>query len=168
MLHEDDLYCDDEDEDEEEEDEDEDFNREVERRIKMNRERNDMSIKNRAVNAIKTEGPATLWLLSAKKIIETTPTKVVKALVTANVIKPDQAAIANKWLATPLGSGVYGYAVGALLSVHPKAASVAWVSNVASYLRIEGGSRIAGIVIDPIFGVIEKCVNAILEKDESP
>lgn len=123
-----------------------------------------MSLKDRATSAVKEEAPVAMWLVAARKAIDTTSPKVVKALVAAKVLKPAHVPLATTWLSSQLGSGLYGYAVGSLLSLHPRAASNKWVSNMASYMRIEGMSRIATVLVDPVFNVLEKAMITILDE----
>lgn len=141
-------------------------------------QKNDMGLlettRARISSAIKEEAKVTMWMVAARKAIDQTAPLSVDALLRGKIIGAETANAMKTWLAQDVGSGVYGYVAGTLLTMHPKAAKRAWLAELAKHMRLEGGARIVGVVVDPILkaveavllGAVEDSGIAVDEKDQ--
>lgn len=119
--------------------------------------------KDRVAVALKSEAPTTMWMVAARKAIDSTAPLAIDALVRGKIITKETAKIAKVWVGNEVGSGIYGYVAGTLLTMHPKAAKRAWLAELAKHMRLEGGARVIGAVVDPLLKAVEAVLLGAVE-----
>ena len=118
----------------------------------------------RAKEAIAAEWPTTMWMVAARKAIDRTAPLAIDALVRGKIVKQDTAKILRGWIKSDVGSGAYGYLAGSLLTMHPKVAKRPWLAELAKHMRLEGGARIVGSVVDPLLSAVEAVLIGAVEE----
>lgn len=118
----------------------------------------------RAREAFAAEWPTTMWMVAARKAIDRTAPLAIDALVRGKIVKPDTAKILRAWIKSEVGSGAYGYLAGSLLTMHPKVANRPWLAELAKHMRLEGGARIVGSVVDPLLSAVEAVLIGAVEE----
>lgn len=118
----------------------------------------------RASAALGEEIPTVAWMTAARQAIDRSGPRIGQVLVKAKAIRPETAKIVTTFVTSELGSGVYGFVVGTVLSAHPRAAKKPWLGMIAKHMRMEGLARIGAVLVDPLLAAVENVLLGAVEE----
>lgn len=121
-------------------------------------------LKARAKGALAEEIPTVAWMTAARAAIDRSAPQIGKVLVKAKVIRAPTGEMVTAFVKSDLGSGIYGFAAGTILSAHPRAAKKPWLGMIAKHMRMEGLARIGTVLVDPLLTAVERVLLGAVEE----